>query len=169
VFSSHWYCRQNMTKIALLFLISLTVVIMVSNVTKIALLFLISLTLVIMVSNVTKIALLFLISLTLVIMVSNVTKLILYFYIILCLQSLLLCDALRTVRRSALLGLCDRNSVCPSVRLSVCHTRALCPHVRPMIMISSPYGSPLILVSGDILALPYGGTASAGPMYPPQR
>ena len=33
-----------------------------------------------------------------------------------------------TVRRSALHGLCDRNSVCPSVRLSVCHTRALCPH-----------------------------------------
>jgi len=37
-----------------------------------------------------------------------------------------------TVRRSALHGLCDRNSVRPSVRLSVrpfvCHTRALCPH-----------------------------------------
>jgi len=30
-----------------------------------------------------------------------------------------------TVRRSALHGLCDRNSVCPSVRLSVCHTRGL--------------------------------------------
>jgi len=33
-----------------------------------------------------------------------------------------------TVRRYALHGLCDRNSVCLSVCLSVCHTRALCPH-----------------------------------------
>ena len=37
-----------------------------------------------------------------------------------------------TVRRSALHGLCDRNSVRLSVRLSVClsvcHTRGLCPH-----------------------------------------
>ena len=33
-----------------------------------------------------------------------------------------------TVRRYALHGLCDRNSVCLSVRLTVCHTRALCPH-----------------------------------------
>ena len=37
-----------------------------------------------------------------------------------------------TVRRSALQGLCDSNSVRPSVRpsvrLSVCHTRGLCPH-----------------------------------------
>jgi len=33
-------------------------------------------------------------------------------------------DTVFTVRRSALHGLCDRNSVRPSV----CHTRALCPH-----------------------------------------
>ena len=37
-----------------------------------------------------------------------------------------------TVRRYALHGICDSNSVCPSVRpsvrLSVCHTRGLCPH-----------------------------------------
>ena len=33
-----------------------------------------------------------------------------------------------TVRRCALHRLCDRNSVCLSVRLSVCHTRALRPH-----------------------------------------
>ena len=42
---------------------------------------------------------------------------------------------------------------CPSVRLSVCpsicHTRALCPHGSTYtIVISSPYGSPIILVSG---------------------
>jgi len=49
-----------------------------------------------------------------------------------------------TVRRSALHGLCDRNSVRLSVCLSVTHT------VQPTIMISSPYGSPIILVSGDI-------------------
>ena len=48
-------------------------------------------------------------------------------------------------------------SVCPSV----CHTRGLCPQlvdcvhmVRPAIMISSPYGSPIILVSGDITFVP---------------
>jgi len=54
-----------------------------------------------------------------------------------------------TVRRSALHGLCDRNSV----RLSVCLSVTLvdCVHtVRPTIMISSPYGSPIFLVSGDI-------------------
>jgi len=52
-----------------------------------------------------------------------------------------------TVRRYALRGLCDRNSVRPSVRLSV--TLVHCVHmVRPTIMISSPYGSPIILVSG---------------------
>ena len=33
-----------------------------------------------------------------------------------------------TVRRYALHGLCDRNSVRPSVHLSVRHTRGLCPH-----------------------------------------
>jgi len=42
-----------------------------------------------------------------------------------------------------------RLSVCLSVRLSV--TLVDCVHmVRPTIMISSPYGSPVILVSGDI-------------------
>ena len=54
-----------------------------------------------------------------------------------------------TVRRSALYGLCDRNSV----RLSV--TLVDCVHmVRPTIMISSPQGSPIILVSGDITTIP---------------
>jgi len=33
-----------------------------------------------------------------------------------------------TVRRSALHGLRDRNSIRLSVRPSVCHTRGLCPH-----------------------------------------
>jgi len=62
-----------------------------------------------------------------------------------------------TVRRSALHGLCDRNSV----RLSVCLSFTLvhCVHmVRPAIMISSPYGSPIILVSEDITFIPkFGG------------
>jgi len=40
----------------------------------------------------------------------------------------LLAHSVVTVRRSALHGLCDRNSVRPSVRPSVCHTRGLCPH-----------------------------------------
>jgi len=54
-----------------------------------------------------------------------------------------------TVRRYALHGLCDRNSV----RLSV--TLVHCVHmVRPTIMISSPYSSPIILVSGDITLIP---------------
>ena len=65
-----------------------------------------------------------------------------------------------TVRRYALHGICDSNiclsvclSVCPSVRLSV--TLVDCVHmVRPTIMISSPYGSPIILVSGDITVIP---------------
>jgi len=40
-----------------------------------------------------------------------------------------------------------------SVRLSV--TLVHCVHtVRPTIMISSPYGSPIILVSGDIMLIP---------------
>ena len=44
-------------------------------------------------------------------------------------------------------------SVRPSVRLSV--TLVDCVHtVRPTIMISSPYGSPIILVSGDIMFIP---------------
>ena len=56
-----------------------------------------------------------------------------------------------TVRRYALHGICYRNSVrlsvCLSVRLSV--TLVDCVHmVRPTIMISSPCGSPVILVSG---------------------
>ena len=57
-----------------------------------------------------------------------------------------------TVRRS-LHGICYSNSVCPSVRLSV--TLVDCVHmVRPTIMISSPQGSPIILVSGDITFIP---------------
>ena len=62
-----------------------------------------------------------------------------------------------TVRRSALHGLCDSNSVRLSARLSVCLCVTLvdCVHaVRPTIMISSPYGSPIILVSGDIKFIP---------------
>jgi len=62
-----------------------------------------------------------------------------------------------TVRRYALHGLSYRNSarpsVCLSVRLSV--TLVHCVHmVRPTVMISSPYGSPIILVSGDITFIP---------------
>jgi len=54
-----------------------------------------------------------------------------------------------TVRRYALHGICDSNSVCLSVTL------ADCVHmVQPTIMISSPYGSPIILVSGDIMFIP---------------
>ena len=59
------------------------------------------------------------------------------------------------VRRYALHGICDRNSIRPSVRPSVRLSVRLsvtlvdCVHtVRPTIMISSPYGSPIILVSG---------------------
>ena len=66
-----------------------------------------------------------------------------------------------TVRRSALHGLCDRISVRPSVRLSVCPSVRLsvtlvhCVHmVRPTIIISLPYGTPIILVSGDITIIP---------------
>ena len=62
-------------------------------------------------------------------------------------------NSLFTVRRSALHGLCDSNSVRPSVCLSV--TLVDCVHTdRPTIMISSPYGSPIILVSGDIKFIP---------------
>ena len=58
-----------------------------------------------------------------------------------------------TVRRYALHALSYRNSVRLSVRLSV--TLADCVHmVRPTIMISLPYGSPIILVSGDITVIP---------------
>jgi len=62
-----------------------------------------------------------------------------------------------TVRRYALHGICDSNSVRPSVCPSVCLSVTLldCVHmVRPTIMISSPYGSPIILVSGDITFIP---------------
>ena len=63
------------------------------------------------------------------------------------------CYSIFTVRRYALHGLCDRNSVCPSVCPSV--TLVHCVHmVRPTIMISSPYASPIILVSGDITFIP---------------
>ena len=48
-----------------------------------------------------------------------------------------------------------RLSVRVSVRPSVCHTRELCPHGSTYtIMISSPYDSPIILVSGDIKFIP---------------
>ena len=61
--------------------------------------------------------------------------------------------SLFTVRRYALHGLSYRNSVRLSVRLSV--TLVHCVHmVRPTIMISSPYGSPIILVSEDITLIP---------------
>ena len=64
-----------------------------------------------------------------------------------------ICGVLITVRRSALHGLCDSNSVRPSVCLSV--TLVDCVHmVRPTIMISSPYGSPIFLVSRDIKFIP---------------
>jgi len=54
-----------------------------------------------------------------------------------------------TVRRYALYGLSYRNSVRPSVTL------VHCVHmVQPTIMISLPYGSPIILVSGDIKFIP---------------
>ena len=61
------------------------------------------------------------------------------------------------VRRYALHGLSYRNSVRPSVCLSVCLSVTLvhCVHtVKPTIMISSPYGSHIILVSGDINFIP---------------
>ena len=61
-----------------------------------------------------------------------------------CQATFLPCDAMRcTVLVIVIL------SVCLSVCLSV--TLVDCVHmVRPTIMISSPYGSPIILVSGDI-------------------
>ena len=62
-----------------------------------------------------------------------------------CISPFLPCDAIH--------GICDRNSVCPSDRPSV--TLVDCVHmVWPTIMISSPYGSPIILVSGDITFIP---------------
>ena len=66
--------------------------------------------------------------------------------------------SLITMRRYALHGICYSNSVCPSVRpsvrLSVCHTRGLCPHGLTYDMISSPQGSDIILISGDITFIP---------------
>ena len=60
----------------------------------------------------------------------------------------LTCDALRcTVFVIVILS--GRLSVCPSVTLVDCVHM-----VRPTIMISSPYGSPIILVSGDIKFIP---------------
>jgi len=55
-----------------------------------------------------------------------------------------------TVRRSALHGLCDRNSV----RRSVCHTRALCPHGSTYDHDFFTIWYPIILVSGDIMLIP---------------
>ena len=58
------------------------------------------------------------------------------------------------MRRYALHGIVI---VILSVRLSVCLSVTLvdCVHViPPTIMISSPYGSPIILVSGDITIIP---------------
>ena len=60
-----------------------------------------------------------------------------------------------TVRRSALHGLCDRNSVRPSVCLSVCHTRGLCPHGLTYDHdFFTVWYSPIILVSGDTTFIP---------------
>jgi len=62
------------------------------------------------------------------------------------------CDAMRcTVSVIVIL------SVCLSVRLSVCLSVTLVDTVhtvRPTIMISSPQGSPIILVSKDITIIP---------------
>ena len=61
------------------------------------------------------------------------------------------CDAVCTV--SVIVILSVRPSIRPSVCLSV--TLVDCVHmVRPTIMISSPQGSPIILVSGDITIIP---------------
>ena len=40
------------------------------------------------------------------------------------------------------------------VRLSVCHTRALCPHGSTYDHDLFMYGSPIILISGDITFIP---------------
>ena len=62
--------------------------------------------------------------------------------------SFLRCDAMRcTVFVIVILSV--RPSACPSVTLVDCVHM-----VRPTIMISSPYGSPIILVSGDIKFIP---------------
>jgi len=76
------------------------------------------------------------------------------------------CDAMRcTVLVSVILSICP--SVRPSVRLSVRLSVTLvdCVHmVRPTIIISSPYGSPIFLVSGDITLIPKfeGGHPASG-------
>ena len=63
-------------------------------------------------------------------------------------MSFLPCDAMRcTVFVIVILSV--RLSVCPSVTLV--HSVHM---VRPTIMISSPYGSPIIIVSGDIKFIP---------------
>ena len=64
------------------------------------------------------------------------------------LMSFLPCDAMRCMVFVIVIL-----SVCPSVCLSV--TLVDCVHmVRPTIMISPPYGSAVILVSGDIKFIP---------------
>ena len=62
------------------------------------------------------------------------------------------CDAMRCTVFVIVIIL---SAVRVSVRPSVCHTLAYCVHmVRHTIMISSPYGSPMILVSGDVTFIP---------------
>jgi len=66
-------------------------------------------------------------------------------------------SSLFTARRYTLRGLSHHNSVRLSVCLSVCLSVTLvdCVHmVQPTIMISSPHGSPMILVFGDITIIP---------------
>ena len=59
-----------------------------------------------------------------------------------------------TVRRYALHGLCDRNSVCPSVRLSVCLSHSWTVSTWFDLRSWFLHGSPIILVSGDITFIP---------------
>jgi len=63
-------------------------------------------------------------------------------------RTFLPCDAVCTVSVIVIL------SVRPSVRPSVCPLVDCVHMVRPTIMISSPQGSPIILVSGDITIIP---------------
>ena len=80
------------------------------------------------------------------------------FYFSVTLKYFLPCDALRcTVFVIVILSV--RLSVRPSVTLVDCVHM-----VRPTIKISSPYGSPIILVSGDITIIPKfeGGHSSEG-------
>ena len=63
------------------------------------------------------------------------------------------CDAMRCTVLVIVILAAVRLSVCLSVGRSV--TLMHCVHmVRPTIMISSPQGSPIILVSGDIKFIP---------------